>query len=152
MRAPLDSPLMAEFRAQLDGINALADASPGFVWRIQTDEGDATAIRAFDDDRILFNMSVWESAEALHAYVYRSDHVGPMRKRREWFEPLSTPAFVLWWIPAGHVPTIAEALEKLRQLEAEGPSAGAFTFRQAFPPPGDVAGPALDVDAEFCAP
>ena len=152
MRAPLESPLMAEFRAQLDGVNALADASPGFVWRIQTADGDATAIRAFDDDRILFNMSVWESIEALHAYVYRSGHVGPMRKRREWFEPLPSPALVLWWVPAGHTPTIAEALEKFARLEAEGPTPDAFTFRQAFPPPGGTAGQPLDIDAEFCEP
>jgi hypothetical protein len=83
MRASLDDPVMAGFRSQLRHINSVADQSPGFVWRLQTDEGDATAIRAFDDDRILFNISVWESLDSLHNYVYRSDHSGPFRNRRE---------------------------------------------------------------------
>jgi hypothetical protein len=150
MRAPLEDPVMDGFRSQLDRINAIADQSPGFVWRLQTAEGNATAIRAYEDDRILFNMSVWESLEALHHYVYRSDHVGPLRSRREWFEPFEGPILVLWWIPAGHVPTIGEAQEKLQILKEQGPTQRAFTFRDAFPPPG--AGPTRfpEVDAEFC--
>jgi hypothetical protein len=151
MRAPLADPVMEGFRSQLERINALADRSPGFVWRLQTDEGDATAVRAYDDERVLFNMSVWESLEALHAYVYRSDHVGPLRGRRAWFEPLSVPSLVLWWIPASHTPTVAEAREKLERLRELGPTAGAFTFRQPFPAPGAAPSRPPEVDAEFCS-
>ena len=150
MRAPLESPVMDGFRTQLERINAIADASPGFVWRLQSAAGDATAIRAFEDPLMLVNMSVWESLEALHAYVYKSDHVGPLRGRRAWFEPLTQASLVLWWIPAGHEPTVAEARERFELLNARGPTAEAFTFREPFPPPG--AGPirAPEVDAEFC--
>src|SRR4029453_14022228 len=107
--APIDDPVMGGFRAQLDPINALADASPGFVWRLQTEAGNATAIRPFDgDNRMAINMSVWISFEALQTYVYRSAHVGPLRDRRRWFESIEGPILALWWIPAGHIPTIAE--------------------------------------------
>ncbi len=134
MRAPLDDPVMEGFVSQLEFINALADESPGFVWRLQTDEGDATAIRAFDDERILFNMSAWESVEALHQYVYRSRHAGPLRDRKQWFEPIDTHILVLWWIPAGHIPTVDEAKERFETLRKLGPTPEAFTFKQRFPP------------------
>src|SRR5262247_1930580 len=98
MRAPLESDLMEGFRSQLERINALADASLGFVWRLQSEAGDATAIRAFDDPLMLVNMSVWESLEALHGYVYKSEHVALLRGRRAWFEPLAgRPSLALWW-------------------------------------------------------
>jgi len=148
IRAPLEDPVMDGFRSQLDAINALADRSPGFVWRLQTEEGNAMAIRPFADERMAINMSVWESLEALQQFVYHSAHVGPLRDRAQWFEPIEDPILVLWWIPAGHVPTVAEALECLRRLKERGPSSDAFTFRKPFPSPdghsGDVAG--LDVD------
>jgi hypothetical protein len=151
MRAPLESEVMYGFRSQLERINAIADRSPGFVWRLQSDEGDATAIRAFDDPLLLVNMSVWESLEALHAYVYKSDHVALLRGRREWFEPLvGSPSLALWWIPAGHEPTVDEAKERLELLQTRGPTAAAFTFREPFPPPGVGAIRAPEVDAEFC--
>src|SRR5262245_60163541 len=120
MRAPLEDPIMEGFRSQLDRINALADGSPGFVWRLQTVAGNATGIRAYEDELILFNMSVWESIEALHAYVYRSAHAGPLRARRQWFVPTAGPTVVLWWIPAGHVPSIEGAQERRAWLEAGG--------------------------------
>ncbi len=108
--APVDSPLLDDFNAALDPVNALADQAPGFVWRLQTDEGNATAIRAFDeDDRMIVNMSVWESIDALASFVYRSDHVAVMRRRREWFERIRV-FMVLWWVPAGHMPSVEEAL------------------------------------------
>ena len=134
--APIDSPVLADFVAQLDEINALAERTPGFVWRLQTEDGNATAIRPYEDPEIAINMSVWENAEALHAFVYRSDHMGVMRRRREWFEHAVEAYMVLWWIPAGHIPTVAEAIERLELLRAKGPSPEAFTFRQRFPPPG----------------
>ena len=148
-RAPLDDPLMHGFVSRLESINALADESPGFIWRLQTDAGDATAIRAFGDD-ILFNMSVWESLESLHQFVYRSAHLGPLRARRAWFDPLEGPILVLWWIPAGHQPSVEEAKERFAILEAKGPCAEAFTFRQPFPAPGQTGTRFPDVDAEFC--
>jgi predicted RNase H-like nuclease len=135
MKVPIEDPLMEPFRAQLDAINALADASPGFVWRLQTAAGNATDIHAFDDPLLLFNMSVWRDVDALHAYTYRSAHAGPLRARREWFEAAKIPSFVLWWIPAARLPTIEEAKEKLKKIADRGPTSEAFTFRDRFPPP-----------------
>jgi hypothetical protein len=133
--AAIDSPVMAGFVEQLDAINALADATPGFVWRLQTEDGDATAIRPYDDEWILMNMSVWESPEALHAYVYRTAHADVLRRRREWFARMTEAYVALWWVPAGHRPTVAEAVERLEMLRTRGPTPHAFTFRQLFPPP-----------------
>src|SRR5207249_4309050 len=112
VRAPLDDPIMEGFRSQLDVINTLADRSPGFVWRLQTEQGNAMAIRPFDDERMAINMSVWESLETLQQFVYRSAHVEPLRDRQQWFEPIEGPILALWWIPAGHVPTVAQAIER----------------------------------------
>jgi hypothetical protein len=150
LRAPIEDPIMEGFRTQLDPINALADKSPGFVWRLQTEEGNATAIRPYDDDRMAINMSVWESLEALKQYVYRSAHVGPLRDRQQWFEPIEGPILALWWIPAGHVPTVDEAKARLQLLKERGPSADAFTFRAPFPPPDAPAVEMPPLDARFC--
>ncbi len=136
MRGAADDPVMAGFFARLDELNAIADASPGFIWRLQTDDGDATAIRAFDNPRILFNLSVWESAEALEAYVYKSNHVAAVRRRADWFEQPARSPLVLWWVPAGHLPDVEEAKERLEMLWEHGPGAGAFTFRHRFAPGG----------------
>jgi hypothetical protein len=135
IKGPMNSPVMAEFAANLERINALAENSPGFVWRLQTEEGDATALRPFDDDRTLVNMSVWRDMESLSAYVYRSGHVEIMRRRREWFERMEQAFLVLWWVPKGHRPTVAEAIAKLQVLRFVGPTAEAFTFRQPFASP-----------------
>ena len=134
VKAPIDDPIMAGFVSRLDEINALAEAAPGFVWRLQTDAGNATALRPYDDDRILVNMSVWRSIEELRDFVYRSRHLEVLRGREQWFEKFERPYAALWWIPAGHIPTLAEAKERLARLEAEGPTPFAFTFQQAFPP------------------
>jgi hypothetical protein len=135
IRAPMDSLVMAEFAGNLDRINALAEASPGFVWRLQTEAGNATAIRPFEDENLLVNMSVWRDVASLKAYVYDSAHVGFMRRRREWFELMREAYLVLWWVPRGHRPDIAEAIAKLELLKAKGPGPEAFTFAQPFPPP-----------------
>jgi heme-degrading monooxygenase HmoA len=135
-REPLESPLLAEFVAALEPVNALADRSPGFVWRLQTEEGDATAIRAFGDHRLIVNMSVWESLEALRAFVYSGEHVAVMRRRREWFERMAEAFLALWWVPVGHIPTVEEAEERLDHLQAHGPTPHAFTFRQSYAPLG----------------
>lgn len=131
-----DDPVMAEFMANLDDINALAEDSPGFVWRLQTDEGDATSVRAFDDPLMLLNLTVWADVESLHAYVYDSGHVEFLRRRREWFEPVAgLPVTVMWWIRAGSIPTVDEAVAKLHALAENGSTPNAFTFRDRFGPP-----------------
>ena len=132
MVAPLDSPVMHDFVANLDRINALAEGAPGYFWRLKGDGNDATSLRPYEDDRIIVNMSVWESIEALHQYVYYSGHVEIFRRRSEWFEKMTAPATVLWWIPAGHIPTVAEAKLKLESLEKHGATPLAFTFKQRF--------------------
>ncbi len=132
VRGEMTDPIMAEFVARLPEINALADQSPGFVWRLQTEDGDATAVRPYADERILINMSVWADLDALRAYVYRSAHAGVMRRRREWFERFEGVYVALWWVPAGHRPSIEEAVARLAHLEAYGPTAHAFNFAQPF--------------------
>ena len=150
-RAPLEAALMEGFRQQLDPINALADASPGFVWRLQTEDGNATAIRPYaDDDLMAINMSVWESLETLQQFVYRSGHVQTLRARQQWFEPIAGPILALWWIPAGQVPTVADARERLQYLKEHGPTAYAFTFRTPFPAPGAEGERVEGLDAVFC--
>jgi Domain of unknown function (DUF3291) len=139
--APLDSPQLAGFVSQLDSVNAIADAAPGFLWRLQTEDGNATALRAFEADAegadggILINMSVWESVEALAAYVYGDAHLAVLRRRREWFERLQDAYTALWWVPRGHVPTIHEAEDRVKHLRAHGPTPSAFTLKVHFPPP-----------------
>jgi heme-degrading monooxygenase HmoA len=144
IRGAMDSPVMAEFAASLARINALADRAPGFVWRLQTEAGDATAIRPFEDPNLLLNMSVWRDLESLTQYVYHSAHLELMRRRREWFERMTQAYLVLWWVPAGHRPGIEEAIERLELLRSRGPGPAAFTFRAAFAAP-DAAAPAAPV-------
>jgi Domain of unknown function (DUF3291) len=140
-RFPVDSAQMADFMALLDPINALADGTEGFVWRLQTEAGDATALRPFDDDRIMINMSVWESFAALRSFVYLSRHLEVMRRRREWFERMAEAYLALWWIPAGQLPTIADARARLDILRERGPSPAAFTFHDRYPAPEPSADP-----------
>lgn len=132
--APLDAPQLADFVANLDRINALAESSPGFVWRLQTEEGNATDIDFFGPEYIV-NMSVWSDVAALHSYVYRSAHTEILRRKREWFHTMGAAHMVLWWVPEAHRPTLEEAGEKLALLREHGPSAEAFTFKQRFPAP-----------------
>ena len=135
----VDGPEFARFVAQLPEINALADRSPGFVWRLTDDAGaDATSLRPFGPQTMV-NMSVWESVESLRDFVYRSAHLGVTQRRREWFAPFGRPYMVLWWIDAGRLPTLAEAGHRLALLQNNGPTPDAFTFRVAFPPPGTLA-------------
>ncbi|MBI3452883.1 MAG: DUF3291 domain-containing protein [Rhodospirillales bacterium] len=139
--APRDSPQLADFMAALDGVNALAEASDGFVWRLKGDSGNATDIKTTDDPNFLVNMSVWTSVEALFGFVYRSAHTNVMARRREWFDKPTEAYQVLWWIPAGHVPTVDEALARLAHLRAHGPSPHAFTFKQRHPTPDRTGAP-----------
>lgn len=135
--APIDSPALADFVANLDRINELAESSPGFVWRLKDEAGDATAIRPFGDD-VIVNMSVWQDITALKNYVYYSGHLDIMRRRREWFERMAEAHMVLWWVPKDHMPSVQEALQRLDLLREKGPTRDAFTFRQPFDAPDAV--------------
>ena len=136
LRAPVADPLLAGFAAELDRINAIADTAPGFVWRLKGAGNNATDIRPDANDPLMaLNMSVWESPQALGAFVYRSDHLPVMRRRTEWFEKMEI-FMALWWVPTGHLPTVEEGLARLETLRRRGPTAEAFTFRGIFPAPG----------------
>ncbi|MDJ0944530.1 MAG: DUF3291 domain-containing protein [Kiloniellales bacterium] len=132
----LEDPRMKGFVDNLERINALAEASPGFLWRLKDEAGDATGIQATEDPRFIVNLSVWESPEALFDFVYRSAHTGIMAQRRQWFARPAEAYQVLWWLPAGEIPTVEAALERLERLRAQGPTPEAFTFKQRFPAPG----------------
>lgn len=131
MNESLDSPVMADFVNNLERVNALAESSDGFVWRLQTDDGDATALRPLGADTIV-NMSTWRDVESLQAYVYHSAHVEILRRRREWFVRSDQPDMVLWWVPADHQPSVEEACARLQQLRESGPTPAAFSFREPF--------------------
>ena len=133
MKFAIDDPAMADFVARLDAINALADEAPGFVWRLQTDDGDATGIDFFGADKLV-NMSVWQDIDSLHHYVFRSAHNQVMALRKQWFERMGEAYSVLWWVEAGHVPSLKEAGARLDHLVRHGLSALAFSFKQSFPP------------------
>jgi heme-degrading monooxygenase HmoA len=149
-RGDEDDPVMAGFMAQLDEINALADRSPGFLWRHLTDSRDPGQ-RELADKRVLFNMSVWDSVESLHAFAYKTQHAKVFAARKKWFADWKdhvgslaelgegSPFLALWWVPAGHLPTPAEGLERLRMLRARGPHPHAFTFKCRFTPEGEPA-------------
>jgi hypothetical protein len=143
--APIDSPQLADFVDALDRINELGEASPGFVWRMQDDGGNATAIPVFDDDdAFIANLTVWESVEALADFAYGDDHVAVMRRRREWFSRMAEAYLVLWWIPVGTTPTLVEAIERLVHLREHGPSPYAFTIREAWPALGSTSAVVTD--------
>lgn len=135
--APLSSPQLADFVAQLEAINAVADRAPGFVWRMVDDGGaDATSLRPKnDDDMFLINCSVWESVETLREYAYRSEHLKVLARRREWFERLADFHLALWWVPAGHRPSVDEAMDRIALIRKVGEGPEAFTFREPHPPP-----------------
>ena len=136
IRGGADDPMMAGFFDNLDRINQLAEKSPGFVWRFQSEQGNATDIILTDDPNFLVNISLWESVEALKAYTYRTEHQAFVKRRKEWFNRYEGAYYALWWVPAGHIPTPEEALARLAQLDKEGPSREVFNFTAAFPPPG----------------
>ncbi|WP_377268403.1 DUF3291 domain-containing protein [Peterkaempfera sp. SMS 1(5)a] len=141
--APIDSPRLADFTAALDPVNAVADAADGFVWRLRTEDGNATAVRVFDDDWLIVNMSVWRDRQALLDYVYAAPHRDVLKRRREWFAQETEAMAALWWVPAGVRPTVADAEHRLTTLRTHGPTPEAFTLRDTFPAPV-VAAPAAD--------
>jgi hypothetical protein len=144
LKAPLDSPQLKDFVDALDPVNAVADASDGFVWRLQSPSGNATDVPVLGDDRLIVNMSTWRDTNALTAFMYQGQHRELLARRREFFERVQEAVTVLWWVPAGHRPTVAEAEDRLLHLRAHGPTPYAFNLRTSFPPgssqpvPGDV--------------
>jgi hypothetical protein len=151
--APVDDPQLSGFMTALDPINAVADAAPGFVWRLQTEDGNATAIQAFSWDiagsaGVILNMSVWTDVEHLAAFVYGELHRQILRRRREWFEPMKESFIACWWVPAGERPTTDDAEDRIRYLREHGPTPRAFTLREHYPPPdaahADAAQPGSD--------
>ena len=142
---------VAGFFVELDRINALAEASPGFVWRLKGEGNDATDLQPTPDPRLIVNMSVWEDAEALFAYVYRSAHTPVMAGRKQWFARFDGAFQALWWVPADELPTVADAFSRLWMLDRFGPTAHAFTFKARFPAPG-LPGSPLDMNPDpWCA-
>lgn len=130
--APKGDPQVEEFFARINEINALAERTPGFIWRLKDEEGDATSINVYNNDMLIVNMSVWESVEALYQYAYYSDHVELFRKRREWFHKMDRAYMALWWTPVGHFPSTDEMKQRLEYLNTHGPTPYAFTFKQQF--------------------
>ena len=141
LRHPPGDPRVAGFIDNVSKVNAIAERSPGYVWRLQTPVGNATELRPYDDDLIIVNLSVWETPEALRNYVYRSAHAGVMRQRREWFERFAGMYYALWWVPAGHEPSVHEATARLEELRANGDTPRAFSFTHIFPAPDAPAAP-----------
>lgn len=131
-RYDLTSPAMHGFVSRLEQVNALADASPGFIWRLQTEDGDATALRVFDDPLLVINMSVWRDIESLKNFVYRSLHSELYKNRSTWFDRIDSANQALWWLPAGSLPTIDEGKVKLQLVERQGETPAAFTFARQF--------------------
>ncbi len=139
MRTTRDDPAMNDFVANLDRINALADVAEGFVWRMLGDGSDQPGGPAFAPE-ILANMSLWRDVESLKHYAFRTAHADIMKRRHEWFERMPVANMVMWWVPAGHMPTLREARERLEHLRTHGPTPQAFTFSNPFPPPENAAG------------
>lgn len=131
--ATMDDPIMRDFISNTDRINALADKHPGFVWRLKGEySDDSYSIQAFDNDRMLVNMSVWKDRQSLFDYVYNSGHIEIFKRRKEWFEKMPKMHMVLWYIEDGHIPTLDEGKERLLHLQERGESAYAFTFKSDF--------------------
>lgn len=145
IKASLDSPVMEGFVSRLDEINALADSSPGFVWRLQNETGNATYLRPYDDDRILVNFSIWETIDLLHTYVYKTAHAELLRDRQKWYEHFQGAYMALWWVPRNHIPGVDEAKRRLGHLEEHGPTQVAFTFKRTFPPDPDYIGSTVSI-------
>ena len=150
--APIDDDRIAGFVEALEPINRLAEASPGYVWRLQSDAGNATDILLTDDAFFIINLTVWESIEALRHFAYSTAHVRVLRRRREWFERHIEPHLALWWIPAGTLPDPLDGLARVERLGRLGPTPEAFTFREPFGPPGSIEPAPFEIDAEFCWP
>lgn len=130
--APLDSPVMQEFVDNLERINLMGECSPGFVWRMKDDTGNATAIPVYDDPNIIANLTVWQNPESLKSFLFKTEHAHFLKRKKEWFKPVKEATYVLWWVPQGHIPTMNEGKDKLAYLRAYGETAKAFSFKKQF--------------------
>lgn len=130
--APMDSPKLKEFSDNLDPVNSIAESSPGFIWRLQDDTGNATNLQYFDDPDIIVNMSVWESVQSLKDFMFKSVHINFLKRKKEWFVSSNTATYVLWWIEKGHIPSVEEAIERLEYLRNNQESPYAFSFKKVF--------------------
>lgn len=153
--APLEHPRLRDFVAALDAVNQEADNAPGFRWRLQAEDGNATSIRAFAWDvqgaaGMIVNMSVWQSVDALANYVFSGQHLVVMKRRREWFVPMREAYTALWWVPEGHRPTTDEAEQRVRLLREQGPTSMSFTLRRSWPPPDQGADALVSRDDRMC--
>ncbi len=134
--APIDDPRISGFVEQLDSINGMAERMTGFRWRLQSEAGNATDIVFSDDPFVIVNMSVWDSVESLRQFTYRlREHVQTLRDRAQWFEKMGLPHYCLWWVPAGHRPSVAEGRRRLEHYQRHGPTPEAFWFGHEFPEP-----------------
>ncbi|USD66768.1 DUF3291 domain-containing protein [Vibrio sp. SCSIO 43136] len=131
---PLESDELKDFVDNLDEVNAIAERSDGFIWRLKDESGDATSIKVFEDPKMIINMSVWEGVDSLKNFMFRTHHRDFMRRKSEWFHRLAEDTYVLWWVEDGHIPTIDEALQRLEHLRQQGDSPQAFTFKTNFTP------------------
>ncbi len=139
MLAPIDDPIMADFVNSLDRINALAEKSNGFVWRLAGEENNATALRVFQDDFLIINMSVWESKHSLFEFTYSSDHVAVLKRKKEWFQKMTDMHMALWYVKIGHTPTPEEAKSRLLYLNKHGDTPHAFGFKASYDPADAIA-------------
>lgn len=128
----LDKPEMADFVNNLEPINAIAEQSAGFIWRLKDDSGDATNIKVDANPDIIVNMSVWENQASLKDFMFKTHHIDFLKRKKEWFHTMNTPSYVMWWIPKGHIPTVQEAIEKLEHLRIHGETPLAFSFKSQF--------------------
>ncbi len=133
-KAELDDPLMKDFNDNLDPINALAEASPGFVWRLKDEQGNATSIQLFDDPLVIVNLSVWQDLASLRQFMFKTHHLDFLKRKAEWFQAADQSTYVLWWVPEGHIPSTDEAIQRLEHLRTHGESPHAFSFRSRFTP------------------
>lgn len=131
-RFSLESSEMADFVNNLDPINAIAESSPGFIWRLKDESGDATNIKIDDDPDVIVNMSVWEDVASLKQFMFKTHHIDFLKRKKEWFEPMTEDSYVLWWVPQGHIPTVEEAFDRLQHLRDNGESPYAFSFKRSF--------------------
>lgn len=157
LRAPIQDAAIAGLLERIEAMNHLAEKSPGFVWRLEGSDVTLEHLRVFDNyfvpfepERLFYNMSVWESVEHLHQYTYNAAHAEMLRQKHEWISKFERPHLVLWWIPAGHRPSIDESARRFRILHERGPTSDAFTFKDIFPSPAQCEGP-IQQEAPFAS-